>query len=218
MSTDITTRYEDRVRDAGDGTASSRKSSSAGGSATPLRQTRAESDTPATPKTAAESLRAQLFQSTAKTGKTDRKKRGALTKIITSAPTGPEAFDHDPLEGVETTKTPVATIKGHGRKSSVARSLAGSFRTLGRRGTQSTKCESPVKGSFEDNLSPTTKQATSIPLPSSPVKIPAQNLNRHSNTLHIHKRRAQRSGTHSMARNDGVETFSIDVDGEMLLI
>ncbi|KAF7192021.1 Glutamyl-tRNA(Gln) amidotransferase subunit A, mitochondrial [Pseudocercospora fuligena] len=170
--------YEDRVRDAGDGTASSRKSSSAGGSATPLRQTRAERDTPATPKTAAESLRAQLFQSTAKTGKTDRKKRGALAKIVTSAPTGPEAFDHDPLEGVETTKTPVATIKGHGRKSSVARSLAGSFRTLGRRGTQSTKCGSPVKGSLEDNLSPTTKQAASIPLPSSPVKIPAPNLNR----------------------------------------
>ncbi|KXT05537.1 hypothetical protein AC578_3741 [Pseudocercospora eumusae] len=145
---------EDRVRDAGDGTASSRKSSSAGASATPLRQTHAEKDTPVTPKTAAESLRTQLFQSTAKTGKTDRKKRGVLAKTITSAPTGPEAFGHDPLEGVETTKTPVATIKGHGRKSSIARSLAGSFRARARRGTQSTKCESPIKAELEDNLSP----------------------------------------------------------------
>ncbi|EME88823.1 uncharacterized protein MYCFIDRAFT_80180 [Pseudocercospora fijiensis CIRAD86] len=172
----------DRLRDAGDGAASSRESSSARAlpTATPLRQTGAERETPFTPKTAAESLSAQLFQGAAKTDKTDRKKQGALAKIITSAPTptGPEAFDHDPLDGVETTKTPVATIKAHRRKSSVARSLAGSLRTLRRRGNQSTKCESPAKAAWDDTLSPTTKEATRTSLPPSPVKIPAPNLNR----------------------------------------
>lgn len=64
------------------------------------------------------------------------------------------------------------TGKMHRRKSSVAKSIVGSLRGFNRRGLKS-PISSPTKEEGIDNIASPTRRAAAVPLPSSPIDIPA---------------------------------------------
>ncbi|PPJ58065.1 hypothetical protein CBER1_03820 [Cercospora berteroae] len=138
-------------------------------SLTPLRPTRADRQKTFTPKSAMNSLRQHIHAS----GK-EKSRRAALSDITSNGVNSAQPAGR--------TSTEIATAAGdsqrevksptrqHGRTSSVARSVIGSLRGLSRRGTTSNPT-SPAS----DNGSP-TKRAAAIPLPSSPIDVPAPTL------------------------------------------
>ncbi|CAK1359897.1 unnamed protein product [Cercospora beticola] len=138
-------------------------------SLTPLRPTRAERQKTFTPKSAMNSLRQHIHAS----GK-EKSRRAALSDITSHGVNSAQPVGRISTEIAAATGSSQREMKSptrqHGRTSSVARSVIGSLRGLSRRGTMSDPT-SPAS----DNGSP-TKRAASIPLPSSPIDVPAPTL------------------------------------------
>ncbi|KAF2210710.1 hypothetical protein CERZMDRAFT_99319 [Cercospora zeae-maydis SCOH1-5] len=138
-------------------------------SLTPLRPTRADRQKTFTPKSAMNSLRQHIHAS----GK-DKGKRAALSDISSNGVSATRPSDRTSTENGEAPTVAQREVnsptKQHGRTSSVARSVIGSLRGLSRRSTVS-KPTSPAS-----NDGSPTKRAAAIPLPSSPVDVPAPTL------------------------------------------
>ncbi|GIZ37784.1 hypothetical protein CKM354_000122000 [Cercospora kikuchii] len=138
-------------------------------SLTPLRPTRADRQKTFTPKSAMNSLRQHIHAS----GK-EKSRRAALSDITSNGvnsaqPAGRTSTEITTAAGESQCEVKSPT-RQHGRTSSVARSVIGSLRGLSRRGTMSNPT-SPAS----NNGSP-TKRAAAIPLPSSPIDVPAPTL------------------------------------------
>ncbi|SMQ49086.1 unnamed protein product [Zymoseptoria tritici ST99CH_3D7] len=125
-----------------------------------------------TPKTAMTSLRHHVHMSSR-----SRQKRGALAEITGNevqskyGGAGAENFDLEDQDSEDTSRKGESNdlpAKGHGRKSSLGKSLVGSIRRM----TTSPRSGSPARMS---RPSP-TKAAAEVPLPSSPINIPAPSL------------------------------------------
>ena len=142
-------------------------------SLTPLRPTRADWQKSFTPKNAMNSLR-QHIQTSGK----DKGKRGALADITggrteeMNGPSGPEVFASvGPDADVAAGRGQRSPTKQHGKSASVAKSMIGSLRSLSRRGNSMSKPNSP-----DSDYDSPSRQAMTLPLPSSPVNSPAPTL------------------------------------------
>ncbi|KAI5360888.1 hypothetical protein Slin14017_G090630 [Septoria linicola] len=155
-----------------DGNSSGHNTGADNDSLTPLRRNHADKHKTTSPRGTISSLRQHIHTS----GKS-RGKRGALSEIMTAGalethgscePATGATTDH--VVRNEAQPDEKSPTKQHGRKSSVAKSMIGSLRSLSRRGTMS-KPTSPTG----DGGSPMSA-AFAIPLPSSPIAIPAPSL------------------------------------------